>query len=502
MLSPRASLLLLPALVLAGCSESDTGAGPGPTPSGPPVIEDFGSRALNNEVLHPGTVTLSWTVAGATAAAIVPEPGALSSPERGTTTVRPYRTTTYRLTASNEHGSVTDSVTVVVRYRPGFYVDPTGGDDGNSGAEPDEAIATLSEALGRTQGGGTIFLAAGVYSSPLVIDGAQISVYGGLDPVTFFEGEPAASFVTVLRPAGVTPLSVRNSPGAMEIVDVSFDARNSGPLAGEVADASVLFRRCTFDGREAAGGTALSVSGSAAVQLRQCRIFGSRPSSGGTPFLETAGVRVEGSASASITHCFVYGGRGIDVSSGVDVQTAGPVAIALCTIGAEITTPSGAGNTATAIRLRQGNAAIGGNILFTRGVGQRYGIIEEADGVDPTRLEGNLFISISGPYDNFGPDPTTEQQLNLPGYTVSSGNPDVGENLLVTSMSVTAILRDIPAGDFHLVSPVLVGGEIVPNPAVDKGDSYLGGYGVEQVDIDGDARPFSAAQYDLGADES
>ncbi|NNE44479.1 MAG: hypothetical protein HKN12_09735, partial [Gemmatimonadetes bacterium] len=78
----------------------------------------------------------------------------------------------------------------------------------------------------------------------------------------------------------------------------------------------------------------------------------------------------------------------------------------------------------------------------------------------------------------------------------------VGDNLLETSLSVSVVLKDIPNGDYHLVQPI---GDpfFIPNPAFNQGDTWAGKsvYGAVGDDIDGDRRPASAAEYDLGADE-
>ncbi|MGQ0723370.1 MAG: hypothetical protein ACT4PE_17620 [Candidatus Eiseniibacteriota bacterium] len=513
MFAPRRVVPALPLLLWLGCSESDDPAGPGPDPVGPPTIESFGVTDPDGVILHGDFTTLRWRASGATSASLFPPAGAFGSPENGTVSIRPSQPVTYTLTVSNAHGEANAQVTVDVQYRAGMYVNPATGDDANGGQSPAAALATLGEALNRSLAGGVIFLAAGTYTTAVSIDGAQVSIYGGLDPATFFEGEPRSAYVSVVRPASGIPLSIRNSFGTMEISNITFDARDTQALGAEIVDAQARLLYCSFDTRSslslpAGVPAALSVRSEAAVagvEVRSCRIFGPRSIAA----LETRGISLEqgpsgGAVDAAVAQCFIYGGRAANLSSGVFVDTDGNPGIGVCTIGAEITATGGPAVSSAAIRILRGHPFIGGNVLFTRGNGPRFGVIEGAVDTNPSSLEGNYFVSVGTiPYDNFDDvDPVTESELNQPPFTVGVGNDLVFYNLLETSLSVTNILANVDQGDFHLVHPI---GPplLIPNPAADRGDQWVANpkYGAVGDDIDGDSRPSSMTLFDLGADE-
>ena len=132
--------------------------------------------------------------------------------------------------------------------------------------------------------------------------------------------------------------------------------------------------------------------------------------------------------------------------------------------------------------------------------GRRIGVLEDAVDTDPSWLEGNLFVALSQPpyVNDDGSGPSTEEDLNDPRFT--TGNANVGENLLVEGVSTSSLFVDPTRQDFHLQG-LLPGG--APNPAVDAGGTYLGKqeYGGVRDDIDGERRPTSGAALDLGADE-
>ncbi len=75
-----------------------------------PVIKSF--VASPDSINKGENSILDWDVTGATSVSITP--GASSVPETGSATSAPSTTTTYVLTATNEAGSVTESVTVTV----------------------------------------------------------------------------------------------------------------------------------------------------------------------------------------------------------------------------------------------------------------------------------------------------------------------------------------------------------------------------------------------------
>lgn len=80
------------------------------TSSGLPVISSFGAVPVN--ILSGGSSTLQWTVTRATSVSINQGIGSVAL--SGSRTVSPAVTTTYTLTATNENGSVSRSVTVNV----------------------------------------------------------------------------------------------------------------------------------------------------------------------------------------------------------------------------------------------------------------------------------------------------------------------------------------------------------------------------------------------------
>lgn len=518
--SPLAAtgLLLALAALAAGCSNSDEGAGPEPTPTTPPVIDSFLSE--DAILIHGEFTRLRWRIQGAAVAAItrdqasVPPIGQLDDPEDGAVSIRPHRDVTYTLIASNDFGTTEAQTTVQIRFPAAFYVDPALGDDANPGDRPDVALRTLSAALARTQGGGAIFLAAGNYPDNLIIDGAARSVYGGLDPVTFFED--ATNFHTVIRPAGGTPIVVRNVGGSTIFLShLEVDARNGGDVALEIDSGIVVAEGCLLNARESVTGRAVSILGDSDVRITGCRIQGGRPFGGGTTYAETAGIVISGTSDLLATNCFIDGGIAFNRSSGVDVASTGSVRLGLNTISAQIT-QGGASFTSAAVRIRVGTPAIGGNILFTQGAGQRYAVLEEDPDADPSHFEGNLVVAVGTPPYRNDPDdsnlnnpspelgnPANESQLNdhqYVNFSAGGAASTVILNRLVTGLSASQLFPGIAQGDYHLAHPMPNGD---PNPARNAGDYNIVDqrYGPVFDDIDGDRRPSVPTQYDLGADE-
>lgn len=500
----RSRAPLLPALLLlvAGCSGSDDPAGPDPTPPGPPVVEYF--LATDTTLLHGEWTQLRWRISGAAAASVSPDIGPLSPPSEGARSFRPVESRTYTLSASNPHGSVTATITVTVEYPSGVYVDSVDGDDGRPGDSPANAVRTLGEALARTSGGGAIFLSAGVYDTPVVIDGPDRSIFGGLSPDTFFQ--EAGVYETWIRPAGAdVPVEVRNSPvGTSYFSFVKFDARNGGVVAADVQDANVVFADCTFEARLSASGTAVRAQGASDVQVLRCRVHGGRGSGGSPAHPDTRGIAVLDASSLLAIASFIDGGWASQASSGVDVNTTGSVRLGFNTVSAQL---SGAvtADIAAAIRIRAGRPALGGNILMTRGSAERHAVAEESADADPSWMLGNLFVSAgTPPYDNFagdGPDPSTEEQLNAPDY-VNGESGTVYLNRLVSGVALADMFVNVDQADYHLISPLASG---PANPAVNRGDALFLNpdlFGDQSHDVDGQARPGAAAQFDLGADES
>jgi hypothetical protein len=494
-LRPVSAIVL--ALTVAACSSKDDPAGPGPSPV-PPTIESF-FVSTGGSVRHGDTARLIWNAPNAETASIGPGIGTVSPASDGSVTIRPPETTTYTLTVQNSVGSATANLTVPVNFIPGLYVNSTTGDDSRDGATPPTAIRTLGEALDRVGSGGSIFLtgaanpANATYAASIDLDGEDVSIYGGRDPATFFEGE--GNFPSTIRPTSGTPLVVRNTFTTLQYFDVVFDASNGGDHAVLVDAASAMFERCTFDATNCASGAAIALQGTARVSVNACRVQGGRDRT----YLQTAGVRTSSSSELSITNCFVDGGRAIDLSSGIEAR--GIVNVGFNTILVEVA-GQGLDRNAACVRIVEGNPALGGNIFMGQGSGRRLGVIETAPGTNPSFLEGNLFVSVGvPPYINAdGESPEVEAELNDERFTTNNAN-TVGGNYWSTEVGASALFESLSNGNFHLVDPIPGGGS---NPAVDQGDSYLAkdAYGW-QYDIDGDRRPTtnSGRNIDLGADE-
>jgi hypothetical protein len=499
--SARNALLGGALAVLAGCGQSDTGTGPEPESHDPPLIRLF--LASQESVVHGDWTQIQWKIDGATSAAITPGIGLLDHLTAGAKSIQPVHDVTYTLTATNAYGTVTAMASVTVTFRTGIYVDPASGDDANSGASPFEPLSTLQEALNRTQGGGTLFLAAGVYDTPLLIDGARRLVYGGLDPDTFLQED---GYDTWIRPPSGTPLVVRGPSTQVSLMDhVNFDARGGGDYAVDAADAPLQLLDCLVDGSWSATGTALRVAGTAEVTAERCRIRGGGELSGSPVPDEARGILVDDSATLRVRHSFVSGGAGRLHSSGVDVHTSGDVTLALDTIGARLAS-SASGVDAACVRIRAGRPALGGNLLFTRGPGKRPAVIEETADADPSSFEANMLVGVSQPaYDNFAGDGGDAQDdAGLNSYQLIIGVTGVGhvhDNRLQV-LSPTEMLEDADHTDYHLLQPLRSGGT---NPAVDGMPRVFdgAGYGLEArpVDIDGQVRPGTYEEYDTGADE-
>jgi hypothetical protein len=496
-----------------GCQSNWEPNGPSggtPEPEGPPVIQSF--RVGSSSLDHGQWTTLTWQIQGAEVASISGMGGLSGADLRsGLRSLRPHETISYTLTASNDDGTVEATTTVEVTYPAAIYVSSQNGDDEAAGDAPATALATIDAALERTRGGGFIFVANGFYQTSILIDAVDVKITGGLNPDTFFE-EPDGPNRTTVQPISGVPLTVRDTGGFQIVMtDLDFDTGGAGigELAGLVDGAmNVTFVGCTFDGRRSSEATGLRVLGDSHVDAIRCKIFGGNPL--GLPSLEARALEIRDASSALISHCFIDGGRAETVCSGVELATSGTVRIGLCSIAAEITSVGGAGASAAAIRIHQGNPLIGGNLLFARGGGRRFGVAEEAAGTDPRALEHNMFISLATPpYDNFreNSDPLNEDDLNN-GQMILEANPNEAHgNILVTDVAARDLFVPgaIEVGDFHLVSRIESTGEL--NPARDRGGARLTSrdyhldknFGLQ--DIDDENRPGFANLWDLGADE-
>ena len=87
---------------------------PAPPPGTPPVIVAFSATPL--EITVGDSTTLMWNVTGATSVSINPGIGDVDA--AGTISVLPATTTVYTLTATNDAGSTSESLTVMVLAAP------------------------------------------------------------------------------------------------------------------------------------------------------------------------------------------------------------------------------------------------------------------------------------------------------------------------------------------------------------------------------------------------
>ena len=494
---PRWFAVVGAVLALAGCSDDDNPVDPGPGEPVPPTIDQF-TVTGNLPLDHGETTKLLWEAPNAASAVISPGIGNVAPAQDGTFTIRPSTTTTYTLTVSNSLGTAEAQLVVEVRYPHGLYVNPVSGDDSNAGTTPPTAIRTLSEALTRVGGGIAIYLAGspnpsiGTFTEALVFDGQDVSIFGGLNPETFFP-DPVNS-LTIVKPASGVPLTVRNTSAKLQFSDLRFDAANGGSEAVRIENAGAIFETCTFDARNSGSGVAMILEGNARVDVNACRVFGGRDRN----YLETAGVRASSAGQLLITNCFIDGGLAIDHASGIEAR--GIVRAGFNTIVSQVNA-TGVNRYASGVRILDGHPAIGGNILVGQGTGQRVGIVETQVGTSPSWFEGNLFVGVTiPPYLNAdGESPATEDDLNHSEHT--TGNPStVGGNYWPQTVATNSLFTSLANRDYHLVHP-LPGG--APNPAVNRGDTYLKKleYGAVTRDVDGARRPGDGKDLDLGADE-
>ena len=174
---------LLAALTMAlGLSGCLTGAEHGVTPSRPTI----GSFTASPTAVAPGqTSVLSWTVTGATSLSISPGLGAVT----GTSvTVRPLATTTYTLTATNEGGTSSKSLTVSLTSAP-------------AGLTYSQNPATYTEGVAITP------------NAPSSTGGAITSYSVSPDLPTGLSLHPTTGIVSG-TPAAATPMAVYTVTGA------------------------------------------------------------------------------------------------------------------------------------------------------------------------------------------------------------------------------------------------------------------------------------------------
>ncbi len=108
--------LSLCAVLVAGCKKRGTPAPPVAQPA-PVAVRPTASISADRTSIQKGeSVRLSWTTTDATNISIAPEVGAVTA--QGSTTVTPYSSTTYSITATGAGGSASGSVSITVAVPP------------------------------------------------------------------------------------------------------------------------------------------------------------------------------------------------------------------------------------------------------------------------------------------------------------------------------------------------------------------------------------------------
>ncbi len=108
--------LSLCAVLVAGCKKKVAPAPPVAQPA-PVAVRPTASISADRTSIQKGeSVRLSWTTTDATNISIAPEVGAVTA--QGSTTVTPYSSTTYSITATGAGGSASGSVSITVTVPP------------------------------------------------------------------------------------------------------------------------------------------------------------------------------------------------------------------------------------------------------------------------------------------------------------------------------------------------------------------------------------------------
>lgn len=151
------------AMVISACSSSNSPnlpIVPGPTPAPASALPQIASFTASSPSITNGqSVTLSWTITGATSLSLAPGVGAVTG---SSITVRPTATTDYVLTATNAVGSTT--ATVRVEVTPFVADDQQIGDPNTSYLQievsPDQRFMTWNEEGAGPGGAGIVWLCA------------------------------------------------------------------------------------------------------------------------------------------------------------------------------------------------------------------------------------------------------------------------------------------------------------------------------------------------------
>ena len=156
----------------------------------PPVIASF--TATPSTVPAGQSVTLNWSVSGATTLGITPGPGAVTG---SSVTVSPGSATTYTLTAMNSAGSATATTTVTVTPSTvSVTVSPASATLFTGGTQPFTATVTgtANTAVTWTATGGTI-TSAGMFTAGQITGSFQVTATSAQDP-----GKAASAAVNIV----------------------------------------------------------------------------------------------------------------------------------------------------------------------------------------------------------------------------------------------------------------------------------------------------------------
>jgi hypothetical protein len=186
------------------------GAGGGPAS---PVIASFTATPAT---VQPGqSVTLNWSVTGATALSIAPAPGSVTG---NSVTVTPAATTTYTLTATDSGGSATATTTVTVSAVPvvAVSISPASASLAAGATRPFTATVTgtSNTAVTWTATGGTVS-SSGLYTAGAAAGSFTVTATSVQDAT---KSASAAITITLPQPVGVSisPVSATLFPGGTQ----------------------------------------------------------------------------------------------------------------------------------------------------------------------------------------------------------------------------------------------------------------------------------------------
>lgn len=202
--------------------------------------------------------------------------------------------------------------------------------------------ATLAEAIGRCDEGGTVEISGGTYPEAVVITKSISLISKG--PVILDDSGAGSSLITVRGPVKVTmkDMVFRNSKR-----DTAGSADSSPPLVLVTSGAAATFEGCIMEGSMGSG---LSVLEKSAVQLSNCRIrknrgYGVQASVGAGVSLSLCEVRENGLSGIAL----IGAGTSLKLGGGTTVTANGRHGIeaaegaAIVSAGAEITSNVQAG---------------------------------------------------------------------------------------------------------------------------------------------------------------